>query len=78
MIELDNVLLDAADRPDWFHRPFTRDEIDQHPDRERLLSTLEAVASEAVRQWCAMQAMAIQVARSDEGLRLVHGATDDR
>jgi hypothetical protein len=40
--------LERAQRPDWFFRPFTPEETDAHPERERILATAKAAAGELV------------------------------
>jgi hypothetical protein len=35
--------LDAAFRSGWFHRPFTTEELNEHPDSPRIWATIEAV-----------------------------------
>ncbi|MGH6895756.1 MAG: hypothetical protein ACREJ5_04315 [Geminicoccaceae bacterium] len=35
--------LESSARPAWFYRPFSSEELDRHPDRERILATIEAV-----------------------------------
>ena len=37
----------------WFVRPFTADEIDQHPDRERIVATVDALS-----RWLVAEAIA--------------------
>jgi hypothetical protein len=35
--------LDSAYRSGWWHRPYTAEELNAHPDKERILATIEAV-----------------------------------
>jgi hypothetical protein len=37
---------DGIERPGWFHRPFTREEILSHPDGPRITATIEATLYE--------------------------------
>jgi hypothetical protein len=37
-------------RQEWFHRPFAPEEIDAHPDGERILATAKAFAQELVKE----------------------------
>jgi len=43
-----DVDLDQAQRPNWFYKPFTPEELAVHPDRERILATAEAIAEEMI------------------------------
>jgi hypothetical protein len=47
--EVERILcdLDSVARPAWFHRPLSAQEFRDHPDCERLRSTIRAVVSTA-------------------------------
>lgn len=54
--EVDLYAYDAEsvlDRPEgrgWWHRPFTREEIEVHPDRERIVATLELLSDRMLKE----------------------------
>jgi hypothetical protein len=45
-----DIDLDQAQRPHWFYRPFMPEEIDAHPERERILATVKAAAEELMKE----------------------------
>jgi hypothetical protein len=45
-----DIDLDQAQRPHWFHKPFTPEAIDAHPERERILATIQAAAEELIKE----------------------------
>jgi hypothetical protein len=45
-----------AGRSGWWHRPFTQEELDEHPDGERIQATVEAALRDIVDQVCALVA----------------------
>jgi hypothetical protein len=46
----DGVDPDELYRDRWFHRPFAGDELEEHPESDRLLSTIRATEEEVVRR----------------------------
>jgi hypothetical protein len=44
------VDFDAAQRPGWYHKPFSWEEIAAHPDRDGIEATAKATAEELVKR----------------------------
>ncbi len=42
-------VLDRLQRPDWFDQPFSTAELELHPDRSRIIATVEAALIEVAR-----------------------------
>jgi hypothetical protein len=58
--------IEAAAVPGWYYRPFSRDEIEAHPDRERIMATIEAVVDDVLRSVKAQLADEISDLLGDE------------